>query len=163
MAVEPADFKNAASMFATGVTVVTTVDEGEMYGIAVSAFCSLSIDPMEIMVSIAKTSTLHEMIESAGFFGVSILRREQQPVSQYFSQSGRPTVQGSFPDIEHVTYETGAPIIKDSASYYDCRLARALDGGDHTIYVGAVMAAGADRDATPLLYFKGGYRSLVMD
>lgn len=163
MAVEPADFKNAASMFASGVTVVTTVDEGEMYGIAVSAFCSLSIDPMEIMVSIARSSTLHDMIAHAEFFGVSILRREQQAVSEYFSKSGRPTVRDRFPDIDHTTYETGAPIIKDSASFYDCRLARALDGGDHTIYVGAVMAAGADRDAMPLLYFKGGYRGVLMD
>jgi flavin reductase (DIM6/NTAB) family NADH-FMN oxidoreductase RutF len=163
MPVEPADFKNAASMFATGVTIVTTVDDEEMYGIAVSAFCSLSIDPMEVLVSIAKSSTLHDMIERSGFFGVSILRREQQPVSEFFSQSGRPTVREGFPGIEHVTYETGAPIMKDCASYYDCRLARALDGGDHTIYVGAVAAAGADRDAMPLLYFKGGYRSIVMD
>jgi flavin reductase (DIM6/NTAB) family NADH-FMN oxidoreductase RutF len=99
------------------------------------------------------------MIRASGIFAVNILREEQRPVSEYFSQSSRPTHPNTFPEVPCRMLATGAPVIDDCLAHFDCRLAAALPGGDHTIFVGDVVDA-AGSDGEPLLYYHGDYRGL---
>jgi len=71
-----ADFKRAASRFASGVTVVTARHAGLAYGITVSAFASFCIDPLQVLVSIFRQNRLHAMILNEQAFAVSILRED---------------------------------------------------------------------------------------
>ena len=152
-------FRQAARGFASGVTVVTTRRDSDVYGITVSAFMTLSLDPLQVLVSIRQGNRLHDMIVESGRFAVNILAEHQRPVSQYFAQPGRPTCTDAFPDIETFQDATGSPVVKDSLSYFDCFLATRHPGGDHSIFIGDVVGAGAT-EGRPLLYFAGDYRGL---
>ena len=157
--VDLAAFKAAAGSFGSGVTVVTSHHNGQVYGMTVSAFASLSIDPMQIIVSLRTGSLLQDMIMESNTFAVSILREEQKEVASYFASFGREPCADEFPGVPCETGETGSPIIGGSLAHFDCTLATTHDGGDHVIFVGNVVEAVAE-EGEPLLYYKGTYRGV---
>ena len=157
--VDPNAFKAAAGSFATGVTIVTSKRDGQVYGMTVSAFASLSIDPMQIIVSLRGGALLNDMINDSKGFAVSILKEGQKEVAAYFAASGREPCADEFPGIPCEFSVSGAPIIGGSLAHFDCTLATTYDGGDHVIFVGNVVEAVAG-DGEPLMYYKGSYRAL---
>lgn len=159
MGVERDAFKRAAAMFPSGVTIVTARAEQRVHGITASAFASVSLDPPRILVCVARASRLHDMVVRSGAFAVSILAGEQRALSDYFAAPGREPV-ASFAEIDvpHTLHQTGTPVVHGCAAFFDCTLAQAYDGGDHSIFVGDVQAADADALRRPLLYFDRAYR-----
>ena len=97
--VDESAFKAAAGSFGSGVTVVTTNHEGMVHGMTVSAFASLSLDPMEIMVSLRTGSRLQGMIEESKSFAVSILREDQKEIASHFASRGLEIAEGVFPAV----------------------------------------------------------------
>ena len=159
--VHPDDFKGALGSWAAGVTVVTTRHNGLVYGITVSSFSSLSMDPTLIIVCLQNSNHLARLVTDSQTFAVSILADDQQAVSNYFSVSGRDPVPAFDPKIKTIEWHTGAPIIADSLAHLDCELEEAISGGDHTIAVGRVLGAAYRAEAMPLLYFRRSYRSIM--
>ncbi|GFE16889.1 flavin reductase [Streptomyces glebosus] len=153
------DFRSAAGKFASGVTVVTTRNGCEVLGKTISAFGSLSLDPLMVSVSIGRMSPLVTAILNAEIFAVSVLRDDQQHVSRHFSTRGNGRSVGDFPTIRTRKAITGAPVISGCLSYFDCRLENVVGGGDHAIVIGRVTAAESGK-GHPLLYFDGGYREI---
>jgi len=161
--VDPNDFKAALSSWAAGVTVVTTRHDGLVYGITVSSFSSLSVDPLLILVCIANSNHLAPMIQDSKVFAVSILAEGQEHVSNYFSMHGRDPSPAFEEQIDAHEWHTGAPIIRGGIAHLDCTLEEAAAGGDHTIMIGRVVGAAADPSGKPLLYFRRGYRTLNLE
>jgi len=162
-AVSVEDFKGALGSWASGVTVVTTRLEDQVYGITVSSFSSLSMEPRLILVSLQDSNHLPHMIRQSRRFGVSILATGQDAVSAYFSTSGRnPSLDFEDP-VETEVMTTGSPLISGALAHIDCELEQALPGGDHTIAIGRVVGASFDPDKLPLMYFRRAYRSLNME
>lgn len=159
--VHPDDFKGALGSWAAGVTVVTTRLDGLVYGITVSSFSSLSLDPLLILVSLQNSNQLAVMIKKSGKFAVSILASDQEAVSNWFSKSGREPVPAFDEEIATADWKTGCPIITGSIAHLDCELEQALPGGDHTIVVGRVIGAASEPRKQPLLYFRRSYRTLA--
>lgn len=155
-------FRQAAGRFASGVTVVTTSVAEGAYGVTVSSFASLSLNPLLVTVSINRSSRLLEHVRSVAAFGVSVLASDQREVARYFATSGRRPEPDGFPTVATEARETGAPIILGSLSWFDCVLEDILPGGDHEILVGRVAAAGGGT-GEPLVYWSGEYRSLTAD
>jgi flavin reductase (DIM6/NTAB) family NADH-FMN oxidoreductase RutF len=154
------DFKSALGSWASGVSVVTTSANGLLYGLTVSSFTSLSLDPPLILVCIDNRNRFPSMVSDAGGFAVSILAREQEDASNYFASSGRlPTP--NFTKIEGEWTESGQPVVKGAAAQIVCRLHDQLERGDHTIVIGEVVQAVTDDTKTPLMYWKRAYRSLT--
>jgi flavin reductase (DIM6/NTAB) family NADH-FMN oxidoreductase RutF len=160
--VSPDDFKAALAAWASGVTIVTTRDGDLVYGITVSAFSSLSLDPTLILVCLADSNRLPRMIETSKRFAVSILAEGQDDISTWFAKSGRDPVP-HFEDFGVIEGATGSPIIDGAIAHLDCTLDRSIDGGDHTIVIGRVVGAAANPDKKPLVFYKRGYRPLVLD
>lgn len=152
-------FKQAARRFASGVAVVTARRGREVHGITVSAFVTLSLEPVQVLVSINAGSRLHDMIQESQHFAVNVLREHQRHISHYFASAGRPGCIDEFPEIGSRALVTGAPVIDDCLAHFDCRLATIYPGGDHTIFIGLVVSA-AGRAGEPLLYFDGDYRGV---
>jgi flavin reductase (DIM6/NTAB) family NADH-FMN oxidoreductase RutF len=161
--VTPEDFKGALGSWASGVTVVTTRLGDEVYGITVSSFSSLSMEPRLILVSLQDSNHLPHMIRKSKHFGVSILAAGQEEVSGYFSTSGRDPSSEFDGEFRVSTMETGSPLVVGAMAQIDCELEEAYPGGDHTIAVGRVVGATFDTDKLPLMYFRRAYRSLNMD
>jgi flavin reductase (DIM6/NTAB) family NADH-FMN oxidoreductase RutF len=155
-------FRQAAGRFASGVTVVTTRTSKGAYGVTVSSFASLSLNPLLVTVSINRSSRLIGYVRSAAAFAVSVLASDQQQVAAYFATSGRSPEPAGFSTVPTTVQETGAPIIEGCLSWFDCTLEDILPGGDHEILVGRVAAAGG-RTGEPLVYWAGEYRALTAE
>jgi flavin reductase (DIM6/NTAB) family NADH-FMN oxidoreductase RutF len=156
----PDDFKAALGSWAAGVTVVTTRQDSLVYGITASSFTSLSLDPPLVLVCIANSNKLAVMVQETQKFAVSILATDQQDVSAYFAKSGRDPVE-HFEDFGTIEARTGSPIIDGALAHLDCELELAIAGGDHTIAIGRVLAAAANMDKAPLLYYRRAYREIT--
>ncbi|WP_072803239.1 flavin reductase [Rhodococcoides yunnanense] len=152
-------YRHAAGRFASGVTVVTTRNGDHVYGVTATSFVSLSLNPLLVTVSINQNSAILPDIGDGGVLAVNVLASEQQEVSRYFSTRGRGRSHQLFDGIATREEATGAPIIDGALSWFDCRVHATLEGGDHVILVGEVMAAGGT-SGEPLLYFSGEYHEL---
>lgn len=151
MALDPEDFKAVMSQWPSGVTVVTTVDEDGPTGMTASSFSSVSLNPSLISICIAKHLPTHARLQKAGVFAVNILSKDQINDGLRFAGMLKD-VTDRFEGIETHTAETGSPLLSDSLGWVDCTIWAQHDGGDHTIFVGEVQAAGIDKTAAPLLY-----------
>ena len=155
MPVTDADFKLAMSHFASGVTIVTTTHEGKSFGMTVASFASLSLNPPLVLVCIEKSVKTHDAITSSGRFGVSILGADQAEISNRFASR----IDDKFAGVDLVSGELGVPMIANALTALECYLHAQLSGGDHTIFVGEVVAI-RTREGAPLLYFRSGYREM---
>lgn len=153
-------YRNLMGKFATGVTVVTTAVDGRLHGLTANAVSSLSLDPMLFLVCIDKGANAHSELERAGHFGVSILAADQMDVSNAFARSGEPEAD-SLRGVAFTKTANGTPLIDGALAQLECRSHSVLPGGDHTIYVGEVVAGEILSEAAPLLYFSGGYREIL--
>jgi 3-hydroxy-9,10-secoandrosta-1,3,5(10)-triene-9,17-dione monooxygenase reductase component len=155
------DFKDALASWATGVSVVATRCGDLVYGLTVSSFTSLSLDPPLVLVCVANRNRLPGMIRDAGSFSVSLLGAEQTEASSYFAKSGREPSTAFCEQGEH-RCRKGMPIVPDAMAFVSCDLHSEMIVGDHTILVGQVVEAAARPDCEPLLYHRRRYRALTL-
>lgn len=151
MPVDPAAFKAVMGQWPSGVTVVTTVDADGPHGMTASSFSSVSLEPPLVSVCVAKHLHTHGRLLAAGVFAVNILDKDQVDHGLRFAGM-LDEVEDRFDGVEVRTAATGAPLLTGTLGWVDCRVWQAYDGGDHTIFVGEVLAAGTDPAASPLLY-----------
>ena len=159
VAIEPARFRKIMSKFATGVTIVTTRSGAAIHGLTVNAFCSLSLEPPLVLICIDKQAQGHEIIASGECFAVNFLTNTQAHLSDLFANNDA-TPEQRFAQVQFHQERTGAPILEGTLGWIDCRVRSASDGGDHTIFVGEVLASGINEAEEPLLYFDSGYHRL---
>jgi flavin reductase (DIM6/NTAB) family NADH-FMN oxidoreductase RutF len=144
-------------LFANGVTVVTTTHEGQLRGITVSAFASVSLDPPLVLICLANESESKEWIAESGVFAVNILSDEQEFLAERFAARA-PIVNARFDGVSYLKAITGSPILDGIVAWYDCRVEAAHDGGDHTIFIGRVETIGFGAEGKqPLVYFANRY------
>jgi 3-hydroxy-9,10-secoandrosta-1,3,5(10)-triene-9,17-dione monooxygenase reductase component len=157
--IEPSEFRRVMGHFPTGVTIVTARTPGEEpCGLTVNAFCSVSLEPPLVLVCIEKTADSHHCIGRMGFFGVSILdAKHGESLSRRFAETG---MGDKFRGIAYRVGAANVPLLEQAVAWMECRVREAVDAGDHTIFIGEVLAGGA-RDARPLVYFRGGYGRFV--
>lgn len=156
------EFKVAMSQFATGVTVVTTRHQEQNIGITVNAFCSVSLDPMLVLVSIAKPLYTHGQIDESGIFAVNILAESQRPWGERFAGMF-PDIKDRFFDIDFFTAVTGAPVLPEVLAWVDCEVLHRYDGGDHTLFIGRVVDGGTRPGTRPLLYWNRSWGELARE
>lgn len=150
------EFRRALGRFASGVTVITTIDgNGHRHGITVSAFSSVSLAPPLILICIDKYTGSHHAFEQNERFAVNILREDQQHYSDYFASHR----DDKFDRFDWRANENGIPVLTDVLVNLECRRVNAHSNGDHTIFIGEIERATVS-DGNPLVYFHGGYRKL---
>lgn len=155
MSLDQDAFRAVLGRFASGVTIVTVLGaNGRDYGMTVSAFSSVSLEPPLVMVCIGEEASLKPMIADATHYGVSILASDQEPLSRRFAAHGE-----RFDGIGFTRGENGMALIDGALAFMECRIVARHRAGDHTIVVGEVEAASVE-DARPLLYYRGGYAQL---
>ncbi|HUG40270.1 MAG TPA: flavin reductase family protein [Longimicrobiales bacterium] len=155
MSFETAEFRRILGHLATGVAVVSAADPdgGPLHGLTANAVASVSLDPPLVLACVERTADTHECIERAGAFAISILGAGDDALARRFADY--PS-ERKFAGAAHRPEVTGAPVLDEALAWVDCRVWAVYDGGDHTIFVGEVVAGDA-MDGPPLLYFRGGY------
>jgi len=146
--------------FATGVAVVAARHGPLLAGMTANAIASISIDPPILMASIARKAETHVAMVGSHAFAVSVLADDQQGLAECFALPTTATKLTRFCDADWHEAETGSPILEGALAYFDCRLMERHAGGDHTIFLGEIVAAGYREDALPLLWYGSGYHRL---
>ena len=159
MTLDVTQYRNIIGQFATGVTVVTTAVDGRLHGMTANAITSVSLNPLLLLVCVDKEAHTHDHLSKAGSFTVNILAEDQQAVSVTFAASSEPE-EGRLQGVKYRLGANGAPIIEGCLSHIECVVTEHTDGGDHTVFIGRVLAAERYREAPPLLFYQGQYRKL---
>ncbi len=152
MSVTSVEFKQTLGRFLSGVTVIAAEVAGSRHGMTASAFLSVSLDPPLVLVSIGKSAHMHAVLAAGVPWSASILAGDQAALSNHFAGYGEADVRWILGDL--------APRIDGALAWVQCASHSAHDAGDHTLFVGHVLATGW-RDAEPLTYFRGKYRELL--
>ncbi len=154
------DFRRAMGRFATGVTVVTTLDEnGAVHGMTANSFTSVCLEPPAILVCVAHGAHTYNYVEAQGTFGVNILGVEQLPVGQYFAR--RPEDRTAEVDWSYSISADGVPMLEGSMVSMACRVLGSHVYGDHTIYVGCVEEMKMGDGGAPLLFYESRWNTSV--
>ncbi|WP_375478730.1 flavin reductase family protein [uncultured Jatrophihabitans sp.] len=131
---------------ATPVAVVTCMDGERPHGTTVSAFTSLSLDPPMVVVSLDRNSDLLKLIRRTRRFGVNVLSSEQSEIASVFARKGTD----KFADVAW-DLDAELPRVRGCVGWLACDVARLVRGGDHTLALGDIVAAG-HLDLPPLTY-----------
>lgn len=154
MNLESPEFRRILGHWVTGVSVVTAQSAGRMpCGLTANSFCSVSLDPPLVLVCVERIADSHDCIVEAGSFCVNVLDSEHEAVARRFADQD---VGEKFRALAYRTEQTGAPVLEAALAWVDCRVWASYPAGDHTIFIGLVLAGDA-RAGTPLLYYRGGY------
>lgn len=145
---------------------------GQAYGMTANSFCSVSLEPLLVLVCVDERSHLLPLLKEKGAFGVSVLREEQQPLSAYFAQPvqtaeadsklgvrfrwapsplGRQNSSANPPEV---------PLVEDTITQLVCCVVATYSAGDHTIFLGEVHSADL-ATGEPLVFFRSQYRRLA--
>lgn len=155
--VDPRQYRDVIGRFATGVTVITWDDGESARGMTANAISSVSLDPMLVLICIDKKVSAHPRLLASNAFAINILAHDQIEVSKVFASHG---VEG-MADVPYELGQTGSPLIDGSIAWIDCEIGERLEGGDHTIFLGKVVAVSIARpDTDPLLFWAGRYRRM---
>jgi flavin reductase (DIM6/NTAB) family NADH-FMN oxidoreductase RutF len=143
--------KQALAQLASGISVVTSLAGAAPLGITASSLISLSLDPPLVLVAVDRKLDLHPAILGKGVYAVSILSASQVDLGRVFAGM-IPEIQDRFASLETFTAVTSCPILADCLAWVDCRVWAVYPGGDHSIFVGEVLAAGVLQPGAPLVY-----------
>jgi 3-hydroxy-9,10-secoandrosta-1,3,5(10)-triene-9,17-dione monooxygenase reductase component len=156
---ETVQFRSVLGHFATGVAVVTALQEQRPVGMTVQSLSSLSLEPPMIVLCPALTSTSWPHIASARGLCVNLLTESQERIARKFAQSGAD----KFAGVEWTpSAVTGSPVLNDVLAWIECRVAYTYPGGDHLIVACEVIAlGGGETSSAPLIYFKSSFGRML--
>jgi flavin reductase (DIM6/NTAB) family NADH-FMN oxidoreductase RutF len=156
MPIDAARFRQVLGHFATGVAVITTSLDGVTYGMTVSSFTSLSLDPQLVLFCATHNTPTQTALLESKVFAVNVLARNQEHLSRQFATREDDKFRG-------VAYKLSThrlPILDGALAVIECKLHSSLPGGDHTILIGEVLETHLG-DGQPLIYYRSGYRELA--
>jgi len=156
---DPADarvYRRVMSRFATGITVVTTAIDGEVFGMTANAFMAGSLEPPMCVVSIGNTAKMAARLRTAGHYGVSFLREDQQWLSQNFA--GKP-IEGREPTFR-IFDKT--PVLEHSMASMSAIIDSTASCGDHTLFIGRIFAM-TEEGGRPLLFSASRYGNVSFE
>lgn len=152
------EFRRVMGHFATGVTVMTSAVDGDVYGMTVNAFASLSLEPLLVMVGLSEGSRTYHALLHARRFGINILASDQHFVSSQFASKAAEVEKFRVASFE---MRLGVPILHGTLGWLICDVVHLYPGGDHLIGVGHVIDMCCDGDGRePLLFYTGRYHAL---
>jgi flavin reductase (DIM6/NTAB) family NADH-FMN oxidoreductase RutF/DNA-binding FadR family transcriptional regulator len=157
-AVDGRVFRGVIGSFMSGVVVITTINGGQRHGATVSAVSSLSLDPPMLLVCLHASSATQDAVSKSGRFAVNILAEGQGDIAGRFARSSSAD---KFEGVAVRTGQTGVPVLDGALAVVECRVAEAVTGGTHRVFLGEVLHAEAT-EGSPLAYFRGKFGKLEL-
>lgn len=154
-AVQYPQFRSIMGSFASGISVVTTLDDGERpYGLTCSAVCSVSAEPPLLLACVRTPSSTLDILTKRGRFAVNFLDSQARELSDLFASR-------STDKFATVGWSPGAvagmPVLDRTLAHAECEVHDLIDAGDHVIVLGRIVGGAADTDRFPLGYWRGSY------
>lgn len=136
--------------------VATLTRTGGPCGLTANAIAAVSLTPPLVLACVERGADTHDALRAAGAFSINMLAGGSEAVARRFAGADAPA---KFEGVPYHQEASGVPVLDEALAWVDCRVHAEYDGGDHTIFVGMVLAAGA-RAGEPLLYHRGRYTRL---
>ena len=150
-------FRSVLGRFASGVTIVTARDADERdCGMTVSAFSSLSLEPPLVLICVDHAASMHGLLCTHPWVGISILSSNQEAISRRFAD---PDENEHFDGLAYRRGDFGVVLLDDALGHMEGRIREHIDGGDHTVFIVALERAEAHQ-GRPLIYYRGGYAQM---
>lgn len=164
-AVDAESFKAAMRVLASGVVMVTARRGDCLWGLTISACCSISPNPPKVLISLSSRASCLPAILETGRFGLSILRADQRPLAELGAVPGGPKEIDAFRETGDGGGDAGSTMIAGSLAHLDCAVDRIFDVSDHRVIVGAVEEISLRpgerlEEPGPLLYFNRAFHGL---
>ena len=154
------EFRKIFGHFPTGITVIGMNNNGQLSGITANSVTSVSLDPMLLLVCIAKSAASHNKLKSAGNFSINFLSNQQKDVSQFFASTA--SKENPMGDFEYRLGGNESPIFNDVIAWVECSIIDWFPGGDHSIVIGEVSEMKIENASyQPLVYYNGQYGELA--
>jgi flavin reductase (DIM6/NTAB) family NADH-FMN oxidoreductase RutF len=150
-------FRAVMGHFATGVAVVTGMGPDGAVGMTTNALCSLSLEPLLVVVCFDNTARTLPVVRHSGRFAINVLQADQHALSGQFAS--KLPLDRKFDAVDY-RLEQGVPVLEDALAWLVCDVRETLPGGDHTIGVGAVIAMGHG-EGDPLVWYRGSYTTVA--
>jgi 3-hydroxy-9,10-secoandrosta-1,3,5(10)-triene-9,17-dione monooxygenase reductase component len=150
---EPERFRQVLGHFCTGVTIITTVEDGEPAGFACQSCAALSLDPPLVLFCPSRSSATWSRIARAGHFCANVLADEQRELARVFGRSGP----GKFAGVRWSPSSSGAPVLDGALTWVGATVEAVHEAGDHHVVLGRVTELGACRAGPPLLFYRGRF------
>jgi flavin reductase (DIM6/NTAB) family NADH-FMN oxidoreductase RutF len=145
-------FRQVLGRFATGVTVVTTIEREIVHGMTANGFLSVSLRPPLVLVSLGRCR-MNEMLPRSGRYGVSVLSHDQQHFAAHFAGQKPSEVDPAF------VWQRGIPLLEGALAHLVCRVVDVHRAGDHVLWIGEVEYVD-HRDDEPLLFYTGRFGTM---
>lgn len=156
---EETSLRFAMGHFATGIAVVTTIEDGHDHAMTANSLTSVSLEPPLVLVCVREDSGWLEAVLSSAVWGVSLLPTSGRPAASWLSTGGRP-LYGQLAQVPHHRGTLGVALVDEALATLECRTHAVHDAGDHAIVVGEVVSSFADaRRDDPLIYYRSRYTS----
>jgi flavin reductase (DIM6/NTAB) family NADH-FMN oxidoreductase RutF len=145
-------FRAALAHWASGVTVVAVRDEPHVFGITVTAFASVSLEPPLVLVCLGANAVVLPILDVGTQLAISILGADQKRAAAIFTDVG-PLGRELFP-------AEGPPVLDGALAALVCTVDALHRAGDHTIVVARVQHVELGQGSAPLLRYERGWRTL---
>ena len=147
-------FRQTMGFFATGVSIIAIEVEGEIHAMTANAITSVSLDPMLVLICIGKHARMASLLQASSGFSINILREDQQALSTFFAGGWRGETP---PPFRFVPWQN-TPRLEGTLAALGCKRYKVLEGGDHWIVIGEVIALMTGVEPRhPLLFYGGRY------
>lgn len=145
-------FRHVVGHLASGVTVVTTRDDGRDYGMTASSVTSLSTEPPMMLACVNNAVPTAGAIERSGRYTVNVLGQAHGDLAYQFA-GPRPDKFAGVPIARGIA---NVAILSEAIAALECEVTEQVTGGTHSVFLGYVVSATA-REGAPLTYFRGGF------
>ncbi len=156
------DYRNAMSHYAGAVQVVTTDGAAGKRGVTITACCSVSDDPATVLICLQKVHADNQMFIDNGVFAVNTIGAKHQNLSDVFSGRFPMGQDERFEQASWKTLVTGAPVLSDALSAFDCRIVSVQDHHTHLVIFGEVVALHMGGEDDALIYLNRRYHYLPL-
>jgi flavin reductase (DIM6/NTAB) family NADH-FMN oxidoreductase RutF len=152
----PGMLRQAFGSFATGVTVVTTIDaKGHAVGLTANSFSAVSLEPALVLWCVSLSTPSFSAFRDCSHYAINVLSADQEEISNRFANPSAD----KFAGIDWVPGASGVPLLNGCIANFECSNLHRYPGGDHLIMVGQVGSYRVNMDA-PLLFFGSKYAGL---
>lgn len=147
------EMRRALGQFASGVTVVTGLDNDGPIGFACQSFASVSLEPPLILFCADHRGRSWPRIRNSGRFTINVLHEGQADLCARFGGiAGRKYDELDWEMSKWTTPSLPGVLMRVHAEVHDVHTA-----GDHDVVIGRVLELESVTEERPLLFFRGQF------
>ena len=160
MTLDSETLRRALRAWTTGVAVITSIHEGQQYGMTINSFNSVSLEPPVISATLRQLTHTHDLVVKSGMFALTVLNSGQKDLSDLFA--GKiPNIANRFDGLKTEKLLIDAPILEHGMAYFNCRVMNSIPIGENTLFIAEVIAARGEGGGEPLVYHNREYWKLT--